>query len=168
MDESWLKGAAGNDSDFGQNMTIVLIVDPAGDPPEIVATGPRISLVRDPKSLPKVHYKKLSSKYGLEVGLPVALIAFIIIVLSLCCAYRKRGHSLREARGIGRDYMAKRARRRGHKGGDIQLDEMEMGPEDMEAKYTDQPVKGGGNAFQDEIRRQREEDDALKKQVTSY
>ena len=166
MPEDWLHGAAGNDSTTGQNLTVIMISDPAGpEIAEIVDPGPKVSLVRDPASLPKEQFKKLPSKYGLEVGLPIGLVALIILLLSLCCAVKRNNKQFQSIRGVGKDYMARRDRRRGRKGGDIQLDEMDVGTED---RYMDQPVKGGENVFRDEIRRQRKEDDEARRNVTSF
>ena len=61
--------------------------------------------------------------------------------------------------------MAKRARRKG-KGGDIALDD--YGSQPSLTGYTDQPLQGG-NAFRDEVARQREEDDqSMKRFPSSY
>lgn len=169
LDEAWLQGADGNSSWSGQNLTVNLISTPPDGGADIVSPGPQIYLVRDPKSLPIIHYKKLAPKYGLEIGLPIGLIALIIIALSVWCAARRSNRQFASVRGAGRDYMARRARRRGHsRKGDIQLEEMDMGTEDSNPRYTDQPVRGGGNAFRDEIRRQQEGDDSSVKHMTSY
>ena len=170
MSEDWLQGAAGNDSTSGQNLTVILISEPAGDAPPIIHPGPAVSLVKDPATLPRIKIQHLPEKYGLEIGLPVGLAALCIIFLSICCAARRSRRGWEDMRGLGKDYMARRQRRRPHKkAGDIQLDEMDMGSGELTPRYEDQPVSGGGNVFRDEIRRQREEDDiSLKRSVTSY
>ena len=164
MSKDWLKGASGNDSDLGQNMTLFMISEPLGGV-NITKPGPQISLVVDPHTLPRVPIKNIPSKYGLEIGLPIGLVALLFICLGICCGIRKNNNHHRSIRGVSKDYMAKRARRRG-KGGDIAL-------EDYADQYTDQPLKGGGavtgNAFRDEVARQRAEDDAsLKRFPSSY
>ncbi|KAL9128120.1 MAG: hypothetical protein Q9217_003141 [Psora testacea] len=165
MSKDWLKGAAGNDSTSGQNMTLFMISEPM-DGGNITKPGPQISLVVDPATLPPVHIRKLPSKYGLEIGLPIGLAAVIIIIFSIWCGIRRNNSHHRSIRGISKDYMAKRARRRG-KGGGIELEDYGSQPS-LAGGYTDQPLKGG-NAFRDEIARQREEDDqSLRRFPTSY
>lgn len=167
FEEAWLKGADGNDTSSGQNMTVSMI-STADNGSVQIFPGPSISLIRDPKSLPLYPWPKISNKYGMEIGLPIGLVALVIIILSCCYARKKRGSHLRDVRLIGQDYMAKRARRRGFKNQGIQLDQMDA-KDDMSPRYTDQPVKGGSNAFRDEIRRQRQEDDiSLKRTVSSF
>ena len=169
LPEVWLLGADGNSSWSGQNLTINMITQPADDEPEFVTAGPQVYLVRDPHTLPPVRIKKLPAKYGLEIGLPIGLVALVIIFLSVCCAARRSNRHFSRFKGASKDYMSRRARRRGPmKAGDIQLDEMDLGPQETGFHYTDQPVTGGGNAFRDEIRRQRDEDDQLKRSIHSY
>ena len=65
--------------------------------------------------------------------------------------------------------MARRARRRGrgHKEGIIQLEDYKS-PRDDEA-FSDESYTGGsGNAFRDEITRQRADDDRFRPTVHSY
>lgn len=168
FDDAWLKGADGNSSWSGQNLTVVMLSQPKGDVPEIVSPGPLIYLDRNPKTLPKIPIPKISNKYGLEIGLPIGLAALLIIIFSLCCAVRRNNRRFADLKGMAtKDYMSKRARR-GRGGRGQPLDEMELGNKRSEGMYTDQPVIGGENAFRDEIKRQREEDDALRRNVTSY
>lgn len=86
---------------------------------------------------------------------------------------RKNNRHLSEIKHMGKDYMSKRSRKKKFKRGDIQLDDYELGNgAGVGEGYTDQPSRGGGveNMFRDEIRRQREEDDAasIKRTVTSF
>ena len=165
MDGAWLKGADGNDTSSGQNLTVSLI-STADNGTEKVLTGPNISLIKNPKTLPPYYAPHLAPKWGLEIGLPIGLVALVIVLLSCCYARKRRGTHFEHVRHIGQDYMAKRARKRGFKTDGIQLNQMEA--EGDVPHYTDQPVKGGTNAFRDEIRRQRQEDDAsLKRTVSS-
>lgn len=176
MSESWLQGADGNSSWSGQNITLILISQPAGDAEPIIKTGPMISLARNPSTLPPVLIPKLPAKYGLEIGLPIGLAALIIIIISVCCAVKKNNGRFRDLKGsMTKDYMARRARRGGGgrrgggKGGDWNADDMELSPTAENGGYTDEPVKGGQNAFRDEIRRQRDEDDqSIKRTYSSY
>ena len=176
MDVAWLKGADGNSSWSGQNITLVMISQPAGGGPAIVKPGPVISLARNPKTLPKIIIPKISNKYGLEIGLPIGLAALIIIVLSVCCACRKNNGRFKDLQAsVTKDYMSKRARRGGGgrrgggRGGDWDADDLELEPANGVGGYSDEPVNGGQNAFRDEIQRQRDEDDrAMKRTYSSY
>ena len=166
MSKDWLKGAAGNDSTSGQNMTLFMIYEPMGGGENITKPGPLISLVVDPATLPRIPIKKISSKYGLQIGLPIGLVATVVIIFSIWCAIRRNNRHHRSIRGVSKDYMAKRARRRG-KGGDIALEDYNSTPS-LQGQYTDQPLRGG-NTFRDEIARQRQEDDqSLRRFPTSY
>ena len=165
MSKDWLKGASGNDSDLGQNMTLS-VISQSKDGENITKSGPQISLVLDPHTLPRVPIHSISKKYGLEIGLPVGLVGFLLVLLGICCGIRKNNRHHRSIRGVSKDYMAKRARKRG-KGGDIALEDYGVD------QYTDQPLKGGGprtgNAFRDEVARQRAEDDSsLRRFPSSY
>lgn len=176
MDEAWLQGAAGNSSRSGQNMTLVLISEPAGGVPAIVKSGPFISLAKNPKTLPPVLIPKIPNKYGLEIGLPIGLVGLIIIILSVCCAVKRNNGHFRDVQSsLTKDYMSRRSRRGGGgrrgggQGGEWNADDMELSPTSGPGGYTDEPVKGGQNAFRDEIRRQRDEDDqSIKRTYTSY
>jgi len=164
MVKDWLHGASGNYSDVGQNITFYLNSQPIGGG-NIKHNGPMISLVKDPATLPliKIPVPHFVKKYGVEIGVPVGVVGFLLIVLGLYCAIRKSNRHHRNIKMIGKDYTAKRARRRG-KGGDIQLEDYRN-----DDHYTDQPVRGGENAFRQEIARQREEDDqSMKRTVSSF
>ena len=168
MQKEWLKGQPGNDSTSGQNLTMHLISDPEGSN-STTKDGPLISLVVDPSTLPKVLIPKLPAKYGYEIGLPIGIVAALIIILALWCGCRKHQRSWKDIKGHGKDYMAKRARKRGGLGkeGGIQLEDYSA----PRAKnpFTDEPYIGGtGNAFRDEVARQREEDDRFRPTVYSY
>lgn len=168
MDKIWLKGQPGNHSDSGQNMTLHLVSNYQGTN-ESSKPGPMISLVVDPKTLPKVKIPNLPNKYGLEVGVPIGVVAAVLIFLAFWCGMRKHDRSSKTVRSHGKDYMARRARKRGRAGksGGIQLDDYpaKRGPDD----FSDEPYTGGtGNAFRDEVARQREEDDRFRPMVHSY
>lgn len=66
----------------------------------------------------------------------IRIVAAILIILGIWCGMRK--HAWSDVRGHSRDYMAKRARRRGRleKDGAIQLDEYD---------------RSGQDAFSDEV-----------------
>lgn len=131
--------------------------------------GPMISLVVNPATLPRVLLPKLPTKYGLEVGLPVGIVAAMLIILAIWCGMRKHDRSWKDIKGHGKDYMSRRQRRRGRKGkdGGIQLEEMSH-PRNQDA-FSDEPYTGGsGNAFRDEVARQREEDDRYRGNITSF
>ena len=171
MDKAWLLGAPGNDSTSGQNITLSLVSSGGKN----VTNGPMISLVVNPKTLTPVLIPKIASKYGLEIGLPVGLVGALIIILAIWCGMRKHDRSWRDAGIHGKDYMARRrrrgggGRRGGGKGGEIQLNDWESERGHDVDQFTDEPYRGGsGNAFQDEIKRQRQEDDTLKRTVTSF
>ncbi|CAF9904775.1 hypothetical protein IMSHALPRED_000171 [Imshaugia aleurites] len=149
---------------LGQNLTFSLISTPAGGQ-NISKSGPMISLTVDPNTLPRLLIPKIASIYGLEIGLPIAIVAVILIILGIWCGMKK--HSWTDVRGHSRDYMVRRARRKGRleKDGAIQLDEYDSGG----GAFSDEPYQGGSNnAFQEEIRRQRFEDDSLKRTVSSF
>ena len=149
-------------------MTLFMISEPMGGD-NITEPGPSISLVVDPATLPPVPISKISSKYGLQIGLPVGLIGVVLIIMSIWCGIRRNHRHHRSIRGVSKGYMAKRARRRG-RSGDIALDEYYGSqPGSGSGEYTDQPLKGGGNAFRDEVARQREEDNqSLRRFPTSF
>jgi len=169
MNKTWLLGAPGNDTTSGQNMTLFLISTPAGEP-NITKPGPILSLTVDPKTLPPVVIPKIASKYGLEIGLPIGVVALILILLGLWCGVRKSSRNHRSIKLAGKDYMARRARKR-RLGGDVPLEEYDNGIFNKQDQYTDQPVTGGAgeNVFRQEVARQRDEDDAsLKRTYTSF
>ena len=162
MSKDWLKGASGNDSTSGQNMTLNILSTPFGGT-ENKVDGPLVALIINPALIPKYPIKNIPNKYGLEIGLPIGLVALFFILLGICCGIRKNNRHHRSIRGVSKDYMAKRARKRGNRG-DIQLED--YGGEG----YQDQPVKGGsGNVFRDEVAKQRAEDDqSLRRFPSSY
>ena len=164
MDKSWLIGAPGNDSTSGQNLTFYLNSGVQNN-----TKGPMISLVVDPSNLPPVLIPKLPSKLGVEIGLPIGVAAALLIILALWCAMRRQNRSWRDIKGHGADYMARRARKRGRakKEGGIQLEEYNY-PQQQDA-FSDEPYTGGsGNAFRDEVARQREEDDRSRTYIRSF
>jgi len=165
MHKEWLEGQPGNDSTSGQNMTLYLQPNNQSAP----AKGPTLSLVVDPSTLPPVLIPKLPTRLGLEIGLPIGVVAALIIILAILCGMRKHQRSWRDVKGHGKDYMARRARRRGRAGkeGGIQLEDYNS-PQEQDA-FSNEPYTGGsGNAFRDEIAKQREEDDRLRPMVHSY
>ncbi|MCJ1457199.1 hypothetical protein MMC28_007566 [Mycoblastus sanguinarius] len=168
MNKDWLLGAPGNDTTSGQNLTMFL-----GSSAESPVKGPTISLTVNPRTLPRVLIPKISNKYGLEIGLPVGIVGALMVIFAIWCGMRKHDRSWKDIGHTGKDYMARRrrrgggGRRGGGKGGDIQLNDWETSPNGDQ--FTDEPYQGGSkNAFRDEIKRQREEDDGLKRTVTSY
>lgn len=168
MDKSWLLGSPGNDSTSGQNMTFYLVSNPE-NAAQNSTKGPMISLTVNPSTLPRVLLPKLSNKLGMEIGLPIGLVAALIIILAIWCGMRKHDRSWKDIRGHGQDYYHRRARRRGRAGkdGGIQLEAYNSprGQDD----FSDEPYTGGtGNAFRDEVARQREEDDRYRPTVHSY
>ena len=168
MQKSWLKGQPGNDSTSGQNLTLHLLSDPESSN-VTTKDGPIISLVVDPHTLPRVPIPKLPTKYGYEIGLPIGIVAALLIIIALWCGCRRHNQSWRDIKGHGRDYMAKRARKRRRSGkeGGIQLDDYST-TRDPDS-FSDEPYVGGtGNAFRDEVARQREEDDRYRPTVHSY
>ena len=168
MDRAWLKGQPGNDSTSGQNMTLYLQSDPE-NAPQNFTKGPTISLVVDPSTLPRILIPKLPKRLGLEIGLPIGLVAALIIFLALWCNMKRHDRSWRDVGGHGKEYMARRARRRGRAGkeGAIQLED--YGSPRRQDAFSDEPYTGGsGNAFRDEIAKQRAEDDRYRPTVHSY
>jgi len=168
MDIAWLRGQPGNDSRSGQNMTLYLQSDPE-HAPENITKGPTISLVVNPSTLPRILIPKLPSRYGLEIGLPIGVVAALIIILALWCNMKRHDRSWRDIRGHGKDYMARRSRRRGRAGkeGAIQLED--YGSRRGHDTFSDQPYIGGNsNVFRDEIAKQRAEDDRFRPTVHSY
>lgn len=164
MQKEWLKGRPGNDSTSGQNITLFLQSNF-----EDAIKGPMISLIVNPSTLPRVKIPRLPAKYGLEIGLPIGAVAALIIILAIWCGMRKNQRSWRDIKSHGKDYMARRARRRGKAGkaGGIQLEDYDSGR--GQDAFSDEPYIGGsGNAFRDEIAKQREEDDRYRPTVHSY
>ena len=160
MSNDWLKGASGNNTQTGRNMTLNLLSTPFGGE-ENKIPGPAVILVINPALIPKRPIKHISNKYGLEIGLPIGLVAILLILLGICCAIRKNNKAHRSIKGVSQDYMAKRSRRRG-KSGDVALEDL------GNDGYHDAPVSGGsGNAFRDEISKQRAEDDASARRFPS-
>ena len=150
MDKAWLMGAPGNDSTSGQNITFYLISGVQNP-----VKGPMISLVVNPFTLPPVLLPKIPSKYGMEIGLPIGLVAALLIVLAIVCGMKKHERSWSAVRGHGKDYMAR-----------IPLQDYNYPQKDA---FSDEPYTGGtGNAFRDEVARQREEDDRSRSYVTSF
>ena len=157
-------GASGNDSTLGQNLTFYL-QSGAQDP----TRGPMISLVINPETLPPVLFHKLPAKFGLEIGLPVSVAAAILIILALWCGMRRNNRSWRDIKGHGADYMARRSRKRGRVGKESGIQLEEYNHPRQQGAFSDEPYTGGsGNAFRDEIARQREEDDRSRTYVTSF
>ena len=159
MLEKHLLGHAGNDTDSAANLTFHLISTPVcGEPNTTI--GPIISLTYDPDSLPKIRIPDaIPKKLGFQIGLPVALVALIVIGLSICCAIRKNKEKWREVRHHGSDYVKNRARkRRAAKGQSIELNDYDFDSSTARAeRFEDEPTRGG-NAFRDEIERQKQEE----------
>lgn len=139
MESAWLLGASGNDTSTGQNLTFSFLSTPLGGGQNITKPGPMISLTVDPSTLPRVELPNLPGKYGLEIGLPIGLVAFVLIVLGIWCGMRKNNQSWAKVRGHSKDYMSKRARRRGRSGKDaaIQLEEYDRRQEAFSDEVSD-------------------------------
>ena len=170
MEKVWLQGAPGNDSTSGQNLTFFLANGVTNDNlfGKNMTKGPQISLVINPDSLPKVPIPRLPARFGLEIGLPIGVAAALIIILAFWCNMRKSHRTWSAVKGHSKDYMARRSRRRGRpEKGAIQLEDMRQ-PKGDDA-FSDEPYTGGsGNAFRDEVARQRDEDERWRTHVTSY
>ena len=171
MSSAWLKGQS------TANLTLALIANQKGKDPRPFA-GPTFTLLSTsssesshsaPSSAPSSS-KKLGEKVGLPVGLVFLIIAAIAVALFIC--FRKRrgngygaGKSLRQRVGSGTG--------RGHRRDASFHDEPTTGVElrDRNRGLTGEPPEdnwdwgspvssptsagGGGNAFRDEIQRQR-------------
>ena len=171
MLREYLLDQAGNDTDSASNLTFILVSTPP-DGAENRTSGPIINLTLDPNTLPKILVPNpIPTKKGLEIGLPIGLVAFVIIALSLCCAIRRSKRNWREMRHYGKDYMRKRAMRKAGKRGDrgIELNDYDFDSSTARAdRFEDEPTRGG-NAFRDEIERQKEEEYRNRAQkITSF
>ena len=171
MSSDWLSGLP------TANLTLSLIVEQkdedtkayAGPTFTLLSTSDSESTHSEPSSAPSSS-KKLGEKVGLPIGLVFLIIAVVAVALFVCSRRRKgkgygTGKSLRERVGSGA--------RRGHRRDPSFHDEPTSGVElkDRNKGYTGEsaadnwdwgsPVSspattsGGGNAFRDEIQRQR-------------
>lgn len=171
MSSAWLGGQS------TANLTLALIVDQEGDDTQIFA-GPTFTLLStsssdsthsEPSSAPSSS-KKLGEKVGIPVGLVFLIVAAIAAALFVC--FRKRrakgygtGKSLGQRVGSG----ASRGHRRDPSFHDepttgVELKDRTKGPSGESAEDNwdwGSPVSspagasGAGNAFRDEIQRQR-------------
>ena len=161
MLHDYLLNQAGNDTDSASNLTFTLI-STLPDGTDNRTSGPIINLTLDPHTLPRIPVPNpIPAKKGLEIGLPIGLVALIIIALSICCAIRKSKRNWREMRHYGKDYMRKRAKRSGKRGdGGIELSDYDLNSSNRARaeRFEDEPTRGGNNAFRDEIERQKEEE----------
>ena len=102
----------------------------------------------------------ISTKKGLEIGLPIGLVAFVIIALSIWCGMRKHRQHWSEMRHYGKDYMRKRRGGKG-KGDVIELSDYDFDSNTRAERFEDEPTTGGGgdrNEFREEMERQRKEE----------
>ena len=171
MQEKYLLGQAGNDTDSSSNLTFYLISTPFNSDEVNKTAGPTVHLTYDPKSLPQLEIPDaIPKKIGFQVGLPIGIVAFLIIGLSVFCAIRKNKRKWREVRHHGSDYIKKRARkRRADKGQGIELSDYDFDASTARAeRFEDEPTRGG-NAFRDEMERQKAEEYRNRAQkITSF
>ncbi|KAG7005557.1 hypothetical protein G7Y79_00019g047370 [Physcia stellaris] len=157
MLHEYLLNQAGNDTDSASNLTFTLVSTPAGGT-ENRTSGPIINLTLDPSTLPKIHVTNpIPTKKGLEIGLPIGLVAFQA-QLEGDATLRERLH-------------AEASDEKGRQGGDrgIELNDYDFDSSAARAdKFEDEPTRGG-NAFRDEIERQKEEEYRSRPQkITSF
>lgn len=159
MNHSFLGDHSGNYTADGMNMSFVLYSTPAGKATNRTM-GPNVTLTLNPADLPKIKFKNpIPMKKGLEIGLPIGLVAFVIIGLSIWCGMRKHRHHWSEMRHYGKDYMRRR-RGRG-KGNGVELSDYGFDSNTRAERFEDEPTTGGGgdrNQFREEMERQRKED----------
>lgn len=160
MLNDFLRGHAGKDTDTASNLTFHLISTPLGGEAN-KTIGPIIHLTLDPDTLPKLPIPDMvPKKLGFQIGLPIGLVASILIGLSIWCAIRKNKRRWREVRHHGSDYIKKRTgKRRATKAQNIELSDYDFDSSTARAeRFEDEPTRGGGNAFRDEIERQKQEE----------
>lgn len=155
MNHSFLGAHSGNYTADGMNMSFTLYSTPFGKPTNRTS-GPTTTLTINPADLPKVLIKNpIPVKKGLEIGLPIGLVALVVIGLSIWCGMRKHRRHWSEMQHYGKDYMRRRRGRRG-KGEGIELNDYDTRAD----RFEDAPTTGGGdrNEFREEMERQRKED----------
>ena len=171
MSSAWLKGES------EANLTLSLMVNQGDEEPKPF-DGPTFTLLSTSKSADSSHSASSSApssskKLGEKVGLPVGLVFFIVAVtaIALFICFRRRkgkgygtGKSLRQRVGGA---MGGRAHRRGasfhdEPAGGVELRDRNRGATPEYSWDWGSPVSsprgnagGGGNAFRDEIQRQR-------------
>ena len=160
MNHTFLGGHSGNFTADGMNMSFILYSTPLGGTTNRTM-GPNTTLTLNPADIPKIPWKNpIPAKKGLEIGLPIGLVALIIVGLSIWCGMRKHRRHWNEMRHYGQDYMRKR--RRGGKGGDgIELNDYDFDSNTRAERFEDEPTTGGGgnrNEFREEMERQRKEE----------
>jgi len=180
MDSAWLQGQPRNNLTLN-----IIQLDPTPDHRASSRIGPIVSLINKPvQHYPPSPPTKPPGKLGLLVGLPVAFGFFLFVLLGLLFGMRKhRKIGLGSVMGSRKGYGVGKSRRQrvGNKGA-IRLGEREAGAPDTE--FRDEPTRGvelqqrqhareeslddlvsspteqtdhrrHGNAFRDEISRQR-------------
>ena len=170
MLRDYLLKEAGNDTDSSVNLTFTLISTPAGGA-DNRTSGPTIHLTLDPNTLPRIKVPPaIPKRIGFEIGLPIGLVALVVIALSICCAVRRSKRNWSHVGNYGKDYMRKRASRRGgRKSNAIELNEYDFDSSTARTdRFEDEPTRGG-NAFRGEIERQKEEEFRNRPQkITSF
>ena len=158
MNHDWLGEHSGNYTRDGVNLTFVLVSEPVGAPLNS-STGPVTTLTLNPHSLPRLRLPNpIPARKGFEIGLPIALVALLIVALSIYCGIRRHRTKWASMRHYGKDYMRKRAQKRGKKDV-IELSDYDFDSNTRAERFEDEPTVGGerGNEFRDEIERQREQ-----------
>lgn len=161
MNHSFLGPHSGNYTADGMNMSFTLYSTPFGKATNRTS-GPNTTLTINPADLPKVKLKNpIPVKKGLEIGLPIGLVAFIIIGLSIWCGMRKHRRHWSEMQHYGKDYMRRRRGRSG-KGNGIELNDYDFEARTRAERFEDAPAARGAagdrNEFREEMERQRKED----------
>ena len=170
MSSAWLKGQP------TANLTLSLIVNQDEKPKPF--DGPTFTLLSTSSSADSSHSasssapsssKKLGEKVGLPIGLVFFIIAVVAVALFVCFRRRKgkgygAGKSLRQRVG---SVTGSRGHRRGasfhdEPAGGVELRDRNRGATPEDSWDWGSPVSsprgnagGGGNAFRDEIQRQR-------------
>jgi hypothetical protein len=137
LDAAWLQGQSFN------NLSLTLVsFDPTVNKPATKWPGPIIGLMNQPVQ----HYQPSPhpelNKLGLEVGIPVGLGAFLLIIGGLWFGMRKTrrielGNVMGRRKGYG---VGKSRRQRLGKQADIQLREAALRPESP--GFRDEPLQG--------------------------
>lgn len=162
MNHSFLGSHSGNYTADGMNLSFILFSTPVGGPTNRTM-GPNTTLIFNPADLPKIKWKNpIPAKKGLEIGLPIGLVAFVVIALSIWCGMRKHRRNWNEMRHYGQDYMWKRrGKGKGKAGQGIELNDYDFDANTRAERFEDEPTTGRGgnrNQFRDELERQRQEE----------
>ncbi|KAI9882492.1 MAG: hypothetical protein M1823_005764 [Watsoniomyces obsoletus] len=126
MDNNWLQDRSRN------NLTLEIVaMDPMPGAQAIRRRGPTISLTKKPPNHPQPPPRVKTSKLGLYVGLPLALLAIVVILGAVCLGVRRtrrlgfanvmKGAGRRKGYGVGQSHRQRMRTAGGSKG--IQLDD---------------------------------------------